>query len=86
MDHLLFDYEIAGQMRWFLAGVKLTFFTVAAVGLCFEFMLSRVDNTEMFFLLLSQAYTEPRPLRLFILLRWHEIWVCLGGWEETQPG
>lgn len=40
-----------------LAGVELTFSTVAAVALCFVFVLNRCDNIEMVLLLLSSAYT-----------------------------
>jgi len=45
-----------------------------------------VDNTGMFLLLLSSAYTESRP---FLLLappcKWVG-WGCTKGWERTQQG
>lgn len=44
-------------------GVKLIFFTVAGAGLCFG--QHRADIAEIFLLLLSRTYTEPR---LFLLL------------------
>lgn len=40
----------------------------------------------MFLLLLSKAYTEPRPFLLFALPWWQGSWGCKRGWEETQPG
>lgn len=33
VGHLLFGYESSGGMGWVLAGVELTSFTVAAMGL-----------------------------------------------------
>ena len=49
-----------------LAGVEFIFFIVASIGLCFGFVLEAVviDNTGMFSLLLSSAYTELRPFLL----------------------
>ena len=67
-----------------LAGVELVFLPVASMGLCFGFVLKTgPDNTEMFLLLLSRAYTEPRPFLLFILPCCQG---CTGCWEETQAG
>ena len=43
----------------------------AVFWICVE---HRVDNTEMFLLLLSTAYREPRPLLLLIWPRWRGDW------------
>lgn len=40
------------------AGAELTFFAVPLFGICAE---QRVDNTDTFVLLLSWAFTKPRP-------------------------
>jgi len=51
---------------------------------CFGFVLKKGDNTAMFWLLLSSAYTESRP---FLLLRLPQQQDGCGGtrnWERTQ--
>ena len=71
-----------------LAGIELIFFIVPSMGLCFGFVPKTVliDNTGMFLLLLSSAYTESR---LFLLLTPPHKWVgwgCTRSWEGTQLG
>lgn len=68
-----------------VAGIDLTFFTVSGIGLCYRFMLYTVMIIETFLLLLSSAYTEPRPLLLLLLPCWQGSWKCMENWEETQP-
>ena len=45
-----------------------------------------VNNTEMFLLLLSSAYTEPRPFLLLTPPHQQVGWGCTSSWEGTQPG
>lgn len=49
-----------------LAGAELIFFTVSGVGVCFGFVLEhRVDDIEMFLLLLSRAYNRAKAFSAF---------------------
>ena len=66
-----------------LAGVELIFFTVAGKGLCAG---NSVDNTGMFSLLLSSAYTESRPFLLLTAPHQQGGWGCTKSWEDTQLG
>jgi len=45
-----------------------------------------VDNTGMFLLLLSSAYTEPRPFLLLTLAHQQVGWGCTRNYEGTQLG
>ena len=45
-----------------------------------------VDNTGMFSLLLSSAYTESRPFLLLTAPHQRGGWGCTRSWEGTQPG
>lgn len=65
------------------AGVKLIFFTLAGMGLCFGFVLNRVMMIEMFLLLLRRAYTDPRPFLLFVLSHQQGEW---GSHEKRHLG
>ena len=47
-----------------LAGIKLIFFIVACMVLCWICAENSFDNTGLFLLPLSSAYTEPRPFLL----------------------
>lgn len=62
---LLSSIDTEFQTVLVLAGIQLTFFAVASMGLSFGFVLKSVDNTGMFSLLLSRVHTQPR---LFLLL------------------
>lgn len=53
-----------------LAGVELTSYTDAKLGLCFGFFVEHNDNTEKFLSLLGRAYTEPRLFLLFVVPCW----------------
>lgn len=48
-----------------LSGVELIFITMAGIG--FIFAEHSVDNVEMFLLLLSRGYTEPKPFLIFLV-------------------
>lgn len=43
-----------------LAGIEFLLFMVACMGQCFRFVLKTADNTGMFEILSSSAYTVPR--------------------------
>lgn len=74
----------ARSLRSVLVLPGAIFFIIAIMGLCFGLVMKSVDNSGMFSLLLSRAYTESRP---FLLLtsppqwagRWHrwESWPCV---------
>lgn len=50
-----------------LAGAELICFTVAGVGVCFGFVLEhRVDDKEVFLLLLSWAYNRAKAFSAFL--------------------
>lgn len=78
---------LSSQHTLVLSGVRLIFFSVAGMGLCFRTICveHRVDNTKKFLLLLSISYTEPRHFMAFFaahtLLLARELWLCrkLGG-------
>ena len=55
----------------------------AMVWICAE---NSVDNTGMFSLLLSSAYTESRPFLLLTPPHQRVGWGCTRSWEGTQPG
>ena len=63
-----------------LAGIELTFFTVASMGLFWVCAENSVDNTRMFLLPWSSAYTEART---FLLLTPPQQW---GGWGAHAAG
>ena len=70
-----------------LAGMELSVFIVAGMGLCFGFVLETVfDNTGMFSLLLSSADTEPRAFLLLTPPHQQGGWGGTRSWEGTQPG
>ena len=77
-------------MSWFhLRG--LIFFTVASMWLCFGFVLETVLIIQSLFcymvlLLLSSAYTEPRPFPLLAPPCQRDGWECTRSWEGTQTG
>lgn len=50
------------------AGVELIFFTLAGAGLSFG--QHRVGHAEIFLLLLSRTYTQPRHFLFFVLPHW----------------
>lgn len=61
-----------------LAGVGLTFFTVAGNGAVFSICAGHSDdNPGMILFLLSRACVEPRPFLLFTLLCWRGEWGCM---------
>ena len=58
------------------------------MGLRFGFVLKTVlvDNTGMFLLLLSSAYTQSRSCLLLTPPHQWVGWGCTRSWEGTQPG
>jgi len=72
------------QVVLILAGVELFFFIVDSMGLCFGFMLTSVDDTWMFYLLPSRAYTDSRPFLPLTLPHKEGGWGCTSSWEATQ--
>lgn len=55
-----------------LAGVELIFFTEAGMRLFWICVEHRITNIGVILLLLSKAYTEPRPFLVFVLPHWGE--------------
>ena len=47
---------------------------------------NNVDNTVNSSLLLSRAYTEPRPFLLLTPPLQRAVWQCIRSWEGTPPG
>lgn len=69
---------------WFWLQQSL-FSTVTGMRLCFRFVLNTGLMIEIFLLLLSRVYTEPRPLLIFTQPPWEGSWGYMAGQEETQP-
>lgn len=66
--------------------IELIFFIAASMGLCFGFVLKTVDNSGMFSLSLSRAYTESRSFLLLTPPHQRGGWGCTRSWEGTQLG
>ena len=71
-----------------LTGIKFFFFHIGLYGTMFWICAEKSvdDNTGMFLLLLSCAYTESRPFPLLTPPHQQVGWGCTRSWERTQLG
>lgn len=66
-------------------GIKLNFFTVVIMGLCFGFVMKTVLITQRCFLLLSSVSMDSRSFLLLTPPQQRGDWGCTRSWEETEP-
>lgn len=66
--------------------IELIFFVEACMMWFWIFDENKGDSTQMFLLLPSGTYAEPRIFLLLMLPCQRAGWGCTKSWERTQPG